>query len=59
MGFNATAHSIHVWAAWFGVGVMISGALGVLASGWLEPDWFRWACQAGIAPSPALACPTP
>ncbi len=59
MGFNATAHSIHVWAAWFAVGVMIFGALGVLASGWLEPDWYRWACKAGIAPSPALACPAP
>jgi photosynthetic reaction center M subunit len=59
MGFNATAHSIHVWSMTFGVMVVIFGALGVLASGWMEPNWFLWACRTGIAPSPALACPLP
>jgi photosynthetic reaction center M subunit len=59
MGFNATAHSIHVWSMAFGVMTVLTGAIGVLASGWFEPDWFAWACRAGIAPSPALACPAP
>lgn len=59
MGFNATANSIHQWALIFGVLVVLTGAIGVLTSGWLEPDWFRWACRAGIVPSPQLACPVP
>jgi photosynthetic reaction center M subunit len=59
MGFNATPHSIHQWALAFGVLVVITGAIGVLASGWLEPDWFRWACRAGIVPTPQMACPVP
>lgn len=57
MGFNATATSIHQWALMFGVLVVLFGGFGVIASGWLEPDWFLWACRAGIVPSPQLACP--
>jgi photosynthetic reaction center M subunit len=57
MGFNATAHTIHQWALIFGVLVVLTGAIGVLASGWFEPNWFLWACRAGIVPSPQLACP--
>jgi photosynthetic reaction center M subunit len=59
MGFNATATSIHTWSMGFGVMVCVIGALGVIATGWLEPDWFLWACRAKIVPSPALACPMP
>lgn len=59
MGFNATANSIHQWALIFGVLVALVGGIGVIASGWLEPNWFLWACRAGIVPSPQMACPMP
>ena len=59
MGFNATAHSIHTWALVFGALVGVFGAIGVIASGTAEPSWFLWACRAGIAPTPQLACPLP
>jgi len=29
---------------------MVAGALGVIFSGPVEPDWFQWACRAGIVP---------
>ncbi|MGQ9813818.1 MAG: photosynthetic reaction center subunit M [Candidatus Roseilinea sp.] len=50
MGFNATATSIHTWAIGIAVVSMVAGALGVIFSGTLEPDWFQWACRAGIVP---------
>ncbi len=50
MGFNATATSIHTWAIAIAVVSMVAGALGVIFSGTLEPDWFQWACRAGIVP---------
>ena len=50
MGFNATATSIHTWAIAIAVVSMVAGALGVIFSGPLEPDWFQWACRAGIVP---------
>ncbi len=50
MGFNATATSIHTWAIAIAVVSMVTGALGVIFSGTLEPDWFQWACRAGIVP---------
>ena len=56
MGFNATAWSIHVWAAYFAVITMVFGAIGVLASGTAEPNWFLWACRAGIVPGHQAAC---
>ncbi|NJM39436.1 MAG: hypothetical protein HC853_01025 [Anaerolineae bacterium] len=59
MGFNATAWSIHVWAAYFAVITMVFGAIGVLASGTAEPNWFLWACRAGIVPGGQAACTSP
>ena len=50
MGFNATATSIHTWAAAIVVLAMVAGALGIILSGKFEPDWFHWACRAGIVP---------
>ncbi len=50
MGFNATATSIHTWAAAIVVLAMVAGALGVILTGKIEPDWFHWACRAGIVP---------
>ncbi len=57
MGFNATAHSIHVWALGFASLTAIAGAIGVIASGWLEPNWYLWGCRAGITPGIQAACP--
>jgi photosynthetic reaction center M subunit len=57
MGFNATATSIHTWSMAFGVLTVVFGAIGVLMSGWFEPNWFLWACRAGIVPGAQMACP--
>jgi photosynthetic reaction center M subunit len=50
MGFNATATSIHTWAAALAIVAMIAGALGVILTGVAEPNWFQWACRAGVVP---------
>lgn len=56
MGFNATAYSIHWWALGFASLTAIAGALGVIATGLFEPNWFLWACRAGITPGGLAAC---
>ncbi len=48
MGFNANAYSIHLWAFWFAWLTGVTGAIGVLLSGTLVPDWFQWAIDARI-----------
>ncbi|MCS6772610.1 MAG: hypothetical protein NZ693_00645 [Thermoflexales bacterium] len=60
MGFNATAHSIHVWALGFASLVAIAGAIGVITSApFFEPNWFLWGCRADIVSSIQAACPNP
>ncbi len=59
MGFNATANSIHQWALGFATLVAVAGAIGVLASGPVEPNWFLWGCRADIVPGLQMACPMP
>jgi photosynthetic reaction center M subunit len=43
MGWNANSYSIHAWLWWFAALTAITGAIGLLLSGWLIPDWFKWA----------------
>ncbi|MCS7057225.1 MAG: hypothetical protein NZM18_13750 [Thermoflexales bacterium] len=56
MGFNATAYSIHQWALGFATLTAVAGAIGVLLSGPVEPDWFQWACRADIVSGLQKAC---
>jgi photosynthetic reaction center M subunit/photosynthetic reaction center L subunit len=53
MGWNANSYNIHVWAWWFAALTGITGAIGLLMSGNLVPNWFAWAQDAQIvAPWP-------
>jgi photosynthetic reaction center M subunit len=56
MGFNANAYTIHLWAYYFGILCVVTGAIGVLLSGplfWQVNNWFDWGLRAGIAfPAP-------
>ncbi len=48
MGFNANSYNIHLWAWWFAALCGITGALGILISGTLIDDWYKWAEAAQI-----------
>lgn len=48
MGFNANAASIHYWSWWFAALCGITGAIGLLLSGTVIPDWYAWAEKARI-----------
>ncbi len=56
MGFNATPHSIHVWALGLATLAAVAGGIGVITSGPAEPNWYLWACRAGITPGGIAAC---
>ncbi len=50
MGFNATMESIHRWAWWFAVLVVITGGIGILLTGTVVDNWYLWGVKHGLAP---------
>ncbi len=48
MGWNANSYNIHQWAWWFAALTGITGAIGLLISGWIIKDWYAWAEMAKI-----------
>jgi photosynthetic reaction center M subunit/photosynthetic reaction center L subunit len=48
MGWNANSFNIHYWAWWFAALTGITGAIGLLLSGTIVPNWFAWAQDARI-----------
>ena len=54
MGFNATMESIHRWALWFAILTTLTGGIGILLTGTVVDNWYRWGVKHGIAaPYPA------
>ena len=51
MGFNATMESIHRWAWWFAVLCTLTGGIGILITGPVVDNWYRWGQKHGIVPS--------
>jgi photosynthetic reaction center M subunit len=47
MGFNAMPKSIHDWLYWFAVGVVVSSAIGIAATGTMTNDWYVWGVDHG------------
>ncbi|MEM7800463.1 MAG: bifunctional photosynthetic reaction center subunit L/M [Chloroflexota bacterium] len=53
MGFNVNSKTIHDWAWYFAIMVMVAGGIGLFMSGTIVYDWFEWAQGVGIvAPIP-------
>jgi photosynthetic reaction center M subunit len=50
MGFNATMESIHRWAWWFAVLCTLTGGIGILITGPVVDNWYRWGQKHGIVP---------
>jgi photosynthetic reaction center M subunit len=50
MGFNATMESIHRWAWWFAVLCPLVGGIGILLTGTVVDNWYRWGVKHGVAP---------
>jgi photosynthetic reaction center M subunit len=50
MGFNANMESIHRWAYWFAILTVITGAIGILITGPVVENWYRWGMKHGIVP---------
>ena len=50
MGFNANMESIHRWAYWFSIFTVITGGIGILISGPVVDNWYRWGLKHGIVP---------
>ncbi|MEO0560538.1 MAG: bifunctional photosynthetic reaction center subunit L/M [Chloroflexota bacterium] len=48
MGWNVNSRTIHEWSFWFGSGIGITGAIGILLSGTVILDWYSWAITVGI-----------
>jgi len=63
IGFNANAYSIHLWAFWFAWLMGTTGAIGILLTGTIIPDWFQWAQDSGVnfpqAHPPWMCSPDP
>ncbi|WP_058556725.1 photosynthetic reaction center subunit M [Thiohalocapsa sp. ML1] len=54
MGFNASMESIHRWAWWFAVLVVITAGIGILLTGTVVENWYLWGIKHGIvAPYPS------
>lgn len=51
MGFNANMESIHRWAYWFAILTTLTGGIGILISGPVVDNWYRWGMKHGIVPS--------
>ena len=51
MGFNATMESIHRWAWWFAVLVVITGGIGILLTGTVVDNWYLWGVKWGLVPA--------
>ena len=47
MGFNANPKTIHDWLWWFGVGTVLSSALGIIVTGTVVKDWYVWGVDHG------------
>jgi photosynthetic reaction center M subunit len=47
MGFNANPKTIHDWLYWFGVGVVLSSAIGIITTGPIVKDWYVWGVDHG------------
>ncbi len=47
MGFNANPKTIHDWLYWFSVGVVLSSAIGIIATGPIVKDWYVWGVDHG------------
>ena len=60
MGFNATMESIHRWAYWFAVLVVITGGIGILLTGTVVDNWYLWGIKHGLVPAyPFEGVPVP
>jgi photosynthetic reaction center M subunit len=60
MGFNASMESIHRWAWWFSVLVVITGGIGILLTGTVVDNWYLWGMKHGLVPSyPVQGVPAP
>jgi len=42
--------SIHRWAWWFAVLVVITAGIGILLTGTVVENWYLWAVKHGVAP---------
>ncbi len=47
IGFNANPKTIHDWLVWFAVGVVLAGAIGIIITGTIVPNWYVWGVQHG------------
>ncbi len=60
MGFNASMESIHRWAYWFSVLVVITGGIGILLTGTVVDNWYLWGIKHGLVPPyPVVGVPVP
>jgi photosynthetic reaction center M subunit len=60
MGFNASMESIHRWAYWFAVLVVITGGIGILLTGTVVDNWYLWGIKHGLVPAyPVVGVPVP
>ncbi|WP_295446552.1 photosynthetic reaction center subunit M [uncultured Thiodictyon sp.] len=60
MGFNASMESIHRWAYWFSVLVVITGGIGILLTGTVVDNWYLWGIKHGLVPPyPITGVPVP